>query len=115
MPLERGIPHGLATPDELRVRAVSARAAFGAVMAAAATMLAIPATASAIGFQPYQMYPVGSRAESVAIADVTSDGRPDVLMTTSGYVDPDKDFKLLLFVQQPNGTLGPPQQFPTHA
>ncbi len=77
-------------------------------------LLAFPAQA-AIGFQPYQAYPVGSKPESVAIGDVTGDGRSDVLLSTSGYYDPDDDFNLFVFAQQPNGSLAPPEQFPTHA
>ena len=58
---------------------------------------------------------MGSKPESVAIGDVTGDGRSDVLLSTSGYYDPDDDFNLFVFAQQPNGSLAPPEQFPTHA
>lgn len=69
----------------------------------------------ASGFEPYQSYQVGSWPESVAIGDVTGDGRNDVVMSTSYDFDPDNDFKLFLFVQNPDGTLSTPERFDTDA
>ena len=67
------------------------------------------------GFAAYKNYPVGSWPESVAIADVTGDGKKDVLMTTSFYFDAANDYKLFLFPQQESGSLGTPTRYPTHA
>jgi hypothetical protein len=56
----------------------------------------------------YVAYPAGSSwPEAVAIGDVNSDGRNDVVMTTSLYNDFANDLKLMVFLQQPNGQLGP--------
>ena len=51
------------------------------------------------------MYPTGSSPESVAIGDVTSDGRNDVLLATSYDLDPGNDNKLFLFAQAADGSL----------
>ncbi len=87
-----------------------------AVAAIALVLLATePAAAtSPVSFAPYQAYPVGSRAESVAIADVTADGLPDVLLTASyGFSDPSNNFRLFVFPQMPDGTLGTPVKYAT--
>jgi len=63
-------------------------------------------------FQPYQAYPVGSFPDAVAIGDVTGDGRKDVVMTTDFYFDPNNDYHLFVFAQQPDGTLAPPVSYP---
>ena len=75
---------------------------------------AAPAGAAApVSFAPYQAYFVGSSPESVAIADVTDDGRPDVLLSTRAASDPDNDYKLFVFPQMPDGTLGTPVKYST--
>jgi hypothetical protein len=70
--------------------------------------LGIPSAASA-DFSPYIVYPTGSHPQSTAIGDVNSDGRNDVLLTTSsnGYnrTDPANDFKLFVFTQTASGGL----------
>lgn len=74
----------------------------------------VPASAATpVGFAPYLAYDVASWAESVAIADVTADGLPDVLLTTSYDFNPDNDFKLFAFPQMPDGTLGTPLKYAT--
>jgi hypothetical protein len=93
------------------LRRFSALAAVGLVLLAAA-----PAGAAApVSFAPYQAYFVGSSPQSVAIADVTDDGRPDVLVSTYGYSDPDNDFKLFVLPQMPDGSLGTPAKYATDA
>ena len=64
-------------------------------------------------FAPFQNYNVGSWPSSVAIADVTGDGRKDVLLTTASYFDPDNDFKLFVFRQQADGWLASPTKVST--
>lgn len=49
---------------------------------APAAQAAVPA--SGPQFAPYQTYATGAAARSVAVADVTGDGRSDVLLATSG-------------------------------
>ena len=70
-------------------------------------------------FGPYVKRPVGSFTHQVAVADVTGDGRVDALLTTttwSGpFAEPDNDFRLWLFVQQPDGTLAAPLKYPYYA
>jgi hypothetical protein len=76
---------------------------------------AAPAGAAApVSFAPYQAYFVGSSPESVAIADVTDDGRLDVLLSTRAASDPDNDYKLFVFPQMPDGTLGTPVKYSTN-
>jgi hypothetical protein len=59
---------------------------------------------------------VESIPTSVAIADVTGDGRNDVLMTTQYHSgSEDTDFKLAVFAQQSDRTLGTPVVLPSHA
>ena len=54
----------------------------------------------------FETYPTGSDPESVAIADVTGDGRNDVLVTTDS-INPLSDDQLLIFPQRADGSLGP--------
>lgn len=67
-------------------------------------------------FVPYADHPVGSFSQNVAIADVNGDGRDDALLTTttwSGpYQEPGNDFRLWVFLQNPNGTLAAPLKYP---
>jgi hypothetical protein len=84
-------------------------ALFGVIVAA----LVAASSTSAISFQPYQAYSTGSWPIAVAIGDVTSDGRNDILLTTSEYFDPDNDFKLFFFKQDQNGLLAPPLRLTT--
>lgn len=64
-------------------------------------------------FDPYQNTVTGSWPETVAIGDVTGDGRNDVLLTTSYYFDEANDYKLFLFPQEADGSLGTPVKFST--
>jgi serine protease len=58
-------------------------------------------------FDPYQVYEAGTNPfpGSVAIGDVTGDGRNDVLLTDPLDSDPNYDEKLLVFTQTLEGTL----------
>ena len=65
-------------------------------------------------FAPFERYAVGSWPEAVAIADVTGDGRDDVVMTTSFYFDPENDYRLYVFRQRRDGgLLGSPRKLAT--
>jgi PASTA domain/FG-GAP-like repeat len=81
--------------------------------------LAAPAPASSsyspLRFAPYDWTIIYSRPNSVAVADVTGDGRNDVLLSTTWRQSEPDNFKLFLFVQQADGTLAPPLKLPTHA
>jgi hypothetical protein len=87
----------------------------------AAALLIAGGAASASGtpgawappFDPYWTHDVGSWPRAVAIGDVTGDGRDDVVMTTSFYFDPENDFRLFVFPQRPDGTLGIPTKLAT--
>ena len=101
-PWNEGCRGGRERPTHQTVKVGAARAAL--IAAVAASGLVIPAAAGAIDFWPYQAYDVGAwPAESVAIADVSGDGRRDVLVSTSG--DSTSGFELLVFVQQVDGSL----------
>ena len=67
-------------------------------------------------FAPQKIYGIGSYVRHVAIGDVTGDGRQDALLTTSSwsssYAEPDKDFRVWLFVQKSDGTLASPMGYP---
>ena len=79
------------------------------------TTTTVPAPVAPPLLRPAQLYPTGSWPEAVAVGDVTGDGRNDVVMTTSYDFDPVNDFRLLVFVQQGDGTLGPPVSYATAA
>ncbi|MBW3557668.1 MAG: S8 family serine peptidase, partial [Actinobacteria bacterium] len=64
-------------------------------------------------FTEYQPYDLGSPGESVAIGDVTGDGRADALLTTGSYDDPDSALRLWVFAQRSDGWFDPPVSFPT--
>lgn len=67
-------------------------------------------------FQPAAWVGVGSEARTVAVADVTGDGRNDVLLMTDGYTgDEDAQNKLFVFAQRPDGMLSPPVRYGTDA
>ncbi len=54
----------------------------------------------------------GSWPEAVAIGDVTADGRPDVVVTTTSYFDPANDYHVFVYPQLPTGVLGLPSKYP---
>ncbi len=63
-------------------------------------------------FKPYVAYPTGSWPEAVAIGDVNGDGRKDVVLVTSYYVDAAHDYKLFVFLQNASGGIDPPIIYP---
>ncbi|WP_158636542.1 FG-GAP-like repeat-containing protein [Luteimonas marina] len=78
------------------------------------TAVPTPRTPAGIdAFSAYRAYGVGSYVVHAAIGDINGDGRNDVLLTTAtwggDYVDPEKDMRLWLFLQQPDGTLASPR------
>lgn len=58
---------------------------------------------------------IGSSPEAVAVGDLTGDGRNDVAMTNWYSFDSPTDYKLLVFPQQMDGTLGTPVAYATQA
>ena len=64
-------------------------------------------------FEPYEVYPTGSRPEAVAVGDVNGDGRNDAVMTTSFNFDDVNDYKLFVLLQGESGQLSPPIKYPT--
>lgn len=62
-------------------------------------------------FEPYVEFPVGSWPEAVAMGDMNSDGRQDVVMTTSYYFDPPNDYHIFVFLQDAKGHLEPPVKY----
>ena len=77
----------------------------GLAVAVAMLLFASPSGARPIYFQPADVYTTGGRTEAVAIGDVTSDGRDDVLLSTASYNDPENDNKLFVYAQASDGTL----------
>jgi hypothetical protein len=68
-----------------------------------------PAVAwSHYALEPYVEHGGLGEATSVGIADVTGDGRDDLLVASHHFIDPVNDLRLYLFVQQPDGTLVAP-------
>lgn len=64
-------------------------------------------------FYPYVTYPLGSWPEAVAIGDVNSDGKNDVVMTTSYDFDPANDYHIFVFLQNASGGLDLPVKYLT--
>jgi hypothetical protein len=52
-----------------------------------------------------------SAPEAVAIGDVNGDGLDDVVMSTYFSFDPANDFKLVVYLQRPDGTLADPVRY----
>ncbi|PWU52823.1 hypothetical protein DLJ46_02285 [Micromonospora globispora] len=71
------------------------------------------ATAPAPMFGAYQSSRTGSWPETVAIGDVTGDGRNDVVLATGYYFDAVNDYKLFVYAQKPDGTLDVPVKYAT--
>ncbi|WP_139307424.1 S8 family serine peptidase [Micromonospora pattaloongensis] len=70
-------------------------------------------TVPAPQFAPPQSTRVGSWPETVAIGDVTGDGRPDAIMATGFDSDEANDYTLFVFPQRPDGALGAPVRYAT--
>ena len=67
-------------------------------------------------FTPYAAYPTGSWPESTSIADLTGDGRSDVVLSTTFYFSEEHDYSVFVFPQLLDGSLGRPTQYrPTGA
>lgn len=67
-------------------------------------------TVRAVGldlFHPYQFIPMNSKPAVVAVGDVNSDSRNDVIVSTSFYFS-DDDFHIHVFYQDESGVLLPP-------
>lgn len=54
---------------------------------------------------------VGSWAEAVVTGDVNGDGLDDVVLGTLDYFDPENDYHVFVFLQQPDGTLAQPAKY----
>jgi hypothetical protein len=70
-----------------------------------------PAQGGGFGFGPWSAVAVGSWPDAIAIGDVTGDGLNDVVLTTTYYFDPENDYQVFVFAQQPDGTLGAPEKW----
>ncbi|MFB9442981.1 VCBS repeat-containing protein [Dactylosporangium vinaceum] len=71
------------------------------------------ADAPSTQFQPAQSTATGSWAQTVAIGDVTGDGRNDVVLATTYYFDEINDYKLFVYAQNANGTFAAPAKYST--
>jgi uncharacterized repeat protein (TIGR01451 family) len=94
-------------------RAFYLRTIFGrpAMLAASLLLAVLPMRVEAVDsalFSPYTAVATGSWPEAVQVGDVNGDGLADVVLITSSYFDPAHDFKLFVFLQQPDGQLAPP-------
>lgn len=83
----------------------AALALLGAIPLVQATAPAARATVPEPQFAAPVTYPAGFPSESIAVADFTGDGRKDLVANSVFSFDPAAAFKLLLFAQQPDGSL----------
>jgi hypothetical protein len=67
---------------------------------------------SQIQFSPYINIVTNSWPEVVAIDDVNNDGLNDVVLGTKTYGNSINDYKILVFIQNNNGTLNTPIAYP---
>ena len=76
----------------------------------AATAVAVACAGSAAGSTvgAARVIAFGSSPDAVALGDVTGDGRKDVVLTTGYANDPTRDFHVVVFAQQADGTLAAP-------
>jgi hypothetical protein len=74
----------------------------------AASAASMPAAGAQVAYGPAETVSVGAWAYGTEIADVTGDGRLDLIVTTLGEVDPAWDWKVLVYAQQEDGTLAAP-------
>lgn len=92
------------------------RSAGASALALCGAVVAVPTAASAAGdlFHPYVSHDPGSWGANVATGDLTGDGRPDALLTTT-YESPDDPgtWSMWVYPQQADGTLGAPTQVRT--
>ncbi len=54
-------------------------------------------------------------AATVDVGDVNHDGRNDVVLATGKYDSPENDLKLVVYTQQPDGSLAEPLKYPTRS
>src|SRR5687768_14805055 len=84
-----------------------------------ALAVTVPAKAAGTGepayFAPYVLHEAGSDPSGVAIGDFTGDGLADVAVSSEYYFDPANDYKVFVFAQQGDGTLGAPVKLDTGA
>ncbi len=90
------------------------------VTAAVVTLAALLAMSRPVAavtvFAPYEVHGLGAYVLSSTVADVTGDGRSDVIATTGGSIDtPANAYKLFVFPQSPDGALGPFVRYDTYA
>ncbi|MDG4826862.1 VCBS repeat-containing protein [Asanoa sp. WMMD1127] len=85
-----------------------------AVVAAVVTgVAALPAMASAATFYQLRYLDTGPHTDSVAAADVTGDGRPDIVVGV-GAASNEETSSLLVYAQQPNLGYGAPRRIVAH-
>ena len=94
-------------------RARTCALVLAATLAMAGSMHAPTAGAAPISFPPYTLFRTAGDGAAVAIADVSGDGRRDVLMTTGFQGDVAGRFKLLVYRQSPQGGLYAPRAYGT--
>mgnify|MGYP001187685830 CR=1 FL=1 len=103
-PLQRGQRYDLRVFGSLRDLAGNTMGSDVALsFMASAGRFAAPVTLAASG-----------AVDAVAVGDVNGDGRADVVFTTNVFNSP-QDFKLMLRLQQPDGSLAPAQWLDTRA
>lgn len=79
---------------------------------AVALVLSAPAAHAAFSFAPFEVHPTGSLPDAAAVGDVNGDGRDDVVVSTTYHFDEANDYRVLVYLQQADGTLAEPLRFP---
>jgi len=66
---------------------------------------------SQIDFNQPENYTIGTDIGSVTIGDINNDGLNDAVVATEFYFNPENDYHIFIFIQNPDGTFDSPVKY----